>query len=262
MKILPGVCMGLALSISARAEPTVLVSESFDYGAGSLAGKAGGTGWSSAWVNDYASGSSLGVNSTGMSYAGLATTGGSAVWASGGNGISQGSRTFSLVNSGIVYIQFLCQFGSTSGGGTPNLRLFHSGTLTGGLGGNGGTYGSKISILNESLNAASDGSSSSSANLSNLNLVVARIDYSSETTHLWVNPNLGTFDYDSPTLPDAMYAGFAPAFDQVAFYTRSPGQIDEFQILSVTVPEPATMSLLAWGAGFVFTRRRRHREVS
>ena len=121
--------------------------------------------------------------------------------------------------------------------------------MTGGIGANGGTYGSTISILNNSLNPASNGSSTSSASLSSLNLVVARIDYQNLLTELWVNPSLSTFNYQTPTNPDATYAGLAPAFNKVAFYTRSPANVDELTIMSEPVPEPRSNGLFEMGIG-------------
>ena len=201
-------------------------------------GRNGGSGWTGAWDWEYTSGSSLTVSTSGLSYSGLDTSGGSLTWASGGNGISQASRSLSLLNSGVVYLQFLAQFGSSSGGGTPNIRLYAGNTLTGGIGGNGGDYGSVVSILDTNLNPASDGSSSSSASLSALNLIVARIDYANNETSLWTNPDLATFDYLNPSSPSASYAGLAPAFDKIALYTRSPGTVDELSVYTA-IPEPA-----------------------
>jgi hypothetical protein len=206
-------------------------------------------------VNDYSSGTSFNVSSTGMSYSGLSTSGGSIVWNSGGNGISEDSRTLPLMSNGVVYIQFLSQFGSSSGGGTPNIRLYDSGSLTGGLGGNGGTYGTVMSILNNSLNPAADGSSSSSASLSALNLVIARIDYSSDTTMMWVDPDLSTFNYQSPTTPNAMYTNLAPVFNTIGIYSRSPGNVDEITVMAESVPEPAPALLLMVGMTFYGLRR-------
>lgn len=250
---------GWFLAAPVRAQLTTIASDSFDYTTGAtLSGKNGGTGWSAAWVWSYTSGASLKIG-TGLSYTGLSTAGGSATWTSGGNGLSEGTRTLPLQNSGVVYLQFLASFASTSGGGTPNLRLLSSGTLTGGLGGNGGTYGSKISILDSTLSPKSDGSSSTGT-LSGTHLLIARIDYSANETRLWVDPTLASFSYASPGTPNAIYAGLAPAFDQVTFITRSPGTIDELTVYSYSaVPEPAAMASLAGGAVFLVALRRRAR---
>ncbi len=239
----------LILCLPGRAQLTTVAYDGFNYSTGSLAGKNGGTGWTSAWTNDYTSGGSLYVTNTGMTYSGLSTTGGSAVWHTGGNNISEDSRTLPLINSGIVYFLFLGKFGSSSGGGTPNIRLLDSGTLTGGFGGNGGTYGAYVSILNTSLNPASDGSSSSTASLSAQNLIVARIDYQNDLTSMWVNPNLSTFDYQNPTTPNASYAGLAPVFNTISIISRSPGNVDEITIMTEPVPEPTTLALLGLGLG-------------
>jgi len=249
----------VVVSASSYAQLTTVAYDGFNYSAGSLNGQNGGTGWTTSWLNDYTSGASFQVSLSGMSYSGLSTSGGSLAWASGGNGISEDSRSLPLMNSGVVFIQFLGQFGSSSGGGTPNLRFLNSGTVTGGIGGNGGTYGGKVSILDASLNPAANGSSSSAANLSALNFVIARIDYQNDSTSLWVNPNLSTFNYESPTTADATYAGLAPAFNSIAFYSRSPGSVDEISIMAEPVPEPSSTALILTGMGAAYVWRRRNR---
>jgi len=240
---------GLGVCATGHAQFTTIAYDGFNYSAGTLAGQNGGTGWSTPWVNDYTSGGSLYVSASGKTYSGLTTSGGSAVWHAGGNNLSEDSRALPLVDSGVVYILFLGQFGSTSGGGAPNMRLLDSGTLTGGFGGNGGTYGADVSILNASLNAATDGSSSSAAKLSALNLIVGRIDYQNDDTMLWVNPNLSTFSFATPPTANATYAGLAPAFNDISLITKSPGSFDEITVMSEPAPEPASASLLILGSG-------------
>jgi hypothetical protein len=247
------VLLSFILTARAQAQLTTIAYDGFNYSAGSLSGQNGGTGWASPWVNDYGPGTSMVVSGTDMTYSGLTTSGGSAVWTSGGVGISEDSRSLSLQNSGSVYLQFLCQFGPSSGLGTPTIRLLDDGNLTGGFGANGGTFGGVMSILDPTLQPASDGSSSSSASLSGLNLVVALFDYQDNTTEMWVNPDLSTFDYLNPSSPDAT-ADFAPTFDNIAVYTREPGSVDEIQIMSV--PEPAAFSFLGLGVVLWKLRKR------
>jgi hypothetical protein len=239
------VIFGGTIYTTGHAQLTTVAEDNFNYSNGSaLAGQNGGSGWTSVWINDYTSGATLDVSTTGLTYPGL-PSGGSAVWGSGGNGISEDSRALPLQDSGLLYIQFLCKFGSSSGGGTPNIRLLDSGVLTGGFGGNGGTHGSVISILNTSLNPATDGSSSSTANLSAVNLVVGLINYQTDTTEMWINPNLSTFDYAAPSSPNATYAGLAPEFNDISIVSRSPATVSDLQVM--TVPEPMPASLLGFG---------------
>lgn len=88
-----------------------------------------------------------------------------------------------------------------------------------------------MSLLDNTLTPAADGSSSTSSNLSALNLVLVQIDYSNVITRIWVNPDLAAFDYLNPPTPHASYAGLAPAFDKIAPYSRSPAMVDELRIL-------------------------------
>ncbi len=249
------------VSSRSHAQLNLLAYDGFDYVTGALNGKNGGTGWSDAWTWTYGSGSSLSFGATGLTYSGLTTTGGSATWASGGNGISEASRSLSSpVNSGVIYVEFLGQFGSSSGGGTPNIRLTLSGSLTGGIGGNGGTHGGVVSILGSDLNPASNGSSSTSASLSSRNLIVTRIDFDANTTSIWTNPNLAAFNYANPGTPDAIYTGLAPAFDTVQLITRSPGTFDELAVYSYSaVPEPSTYAAILGASALLIAAARRKR---
>jgi hypothetical protein len=238
----------LGFCATARAQFTDIVYDGFNYAAGTLNGQNGGTGWTGAWTNGYTAGASLQVSATGMSYPGLANGGGSIVWTAGGNGISEASRALPRQSSGVIYFQFLAQFGSGSGFGTPNIRLLNSGALTGGFGGNGGTYGNFMSILDNTLSPAADGSSSTTALLSSTNLVIARIDYQSNTTAMWVNPDLATFNYQTPaTAPDATFPGLAPVFDSIDLVTRNPANLDEITLLagSAATPPPVLSSPLS-----------------
>jgi hypothetical protein len=193
---------------------------------------------------------SLKVGSPGLTYSGLTTVPGDAT-NSNSTKIGEDSRKLALQDSGVVYIQFLGKFGM-SGGGTPNLRLYDNGTLAGGIGGNGGSY---VAILNSNL--ATNAGSSSSALLSSLNLIVVQIDYQNDDTTMWINPNLMTFNYLDPTnAPSAIYDGLAPAFNQIALYTKSPGVFDEISVLSL-VPEPAVPTLLGMGLFLTWQFRRR-----
>ena len=248
----------LGLLTPAQAQLVTIAYEGFNYPAAQLEGQNGGTGWTSPWVVDYGTDGYAGsfyVSSTSLTYPGLSTSGGSIYWNYGGiSGISENARALARQSSGVIYVQFLSQLqDGGSGYGTPTIRLYDGTTMTAALGGNGGDYGNYVSILNGDLEAAPDGSSSTTALLNNLNLIIARIDYMLEATSLWVNPDLSTFNYLSPGTPDAIYSGLAPSFDSIAIYSRDPAAADEFSIFAV--PEPATGWLLA--AGLLSLLRRR-----
>ena len=235
------VCALSSNTYAALSGPLVTIAyDDFNYVANnSLPLQSGGTGWSGAWFNDYSPGGNYRINGTSLTYTGLATTGGSLQWGSGGNQINGNARSLPLINSGVVYLQFLSQLQSgTSGGGTPNVRLTASGTLTGGIGGNGGSYGTKMSILDSGLSPKVDGTSSSTANLSALNLVIVQIDYQNTKTSMWVNPDLSTFNYLNPPATTVVYAGLAPAFDKVALYSRNPTQFDELKVIRAAPGAP------------------------
>src|SRR5207245_11297397 len=111
--------LSLAVCVGSHAQGTTLAYDGFNYSAGSLAGQNGGTGWTSPWAHLYTSGASFNVSTAGMSYPGLSTTGGRLVWGSGGNGISEDTRSLTPSAAGLIYIQFLGQFGSSSGWARP-----------------------------------------------------------------------------------------------------------------------------------------------
>lgn len=217
---------------------TSIANESFVYANNlALTGRNGGTGWTSAWLSDSVSFTDFRTNATGLTYAGLAATGGRIVWFAG-SALNDAARTLPLVNSGVVYMQFLAQFGAQSGGGTPNFRLFNGATLTGAIGGNGGCPGTVYSILDNGLAPQAGGASCSAAPLGTLSLVLVRIDYDNPGTRMWINPNLATFDHLNPPASQAQFTGLAPAFDRIAIYSRSPGNIDELSVFRVSPPGP------------------------
>jgi hypothetical protein len=259
-QIILAVAISLAAGITGYGQQTIIAQDNFNYANGaSLAGQNGGTRWTASWVNDYLSGDSLAISSSGLTYPDL-TTGGSAIWSgASGNGISEDSRYLPMQASGLVYVQFLCQFGTQSGGGTPNLRFTDSLTnLVFGIGANGGTYGQEISILTPNLNAAANGlQTATNSVLSGLNLVVTLVDYNNNTISLWVNPNLTNFIYSAPPPADAVaMMSSAPDFNNVSMVERQ-GSIGDVEIM--TIPEPATVSLLSAGLAFLAWRRYRIR---
>ena len=210
----------------------LIAYEGFDYSNGTnISNQGGGSGWSSNWAANYYGNSSMYVYSSGYSYSGLTTNGNRLEW--GGSGQYQPhavKRSVTSPNSGIVYFQFISDFRSTSGGGTDNIRFYKGGALQGGVGGNGSPH--TINILDSGL---SNGISSGSA-IGDQSLVVMRINYDSNTTELWVNPNLSSFDYVNPGSADAQ-AAYDIEFDQIELVFRSGASIDEISVFNL-IPLP------------------------
>ena len=214
---------------------TLVAEDSFDY-TGNLVGKDGGFGFTNAWT--YSSGTSnYGVSTPGLSYSGITSSGGFVNGCSVLNGqICAVTRSIPLQSTGKVFVQMIVNFGSQSGGGTPNLRFSDENNAgSGGVGANGGTYSSKISILDSTLNPKSDGSSSAGT-LNGQGFLIVGIDYSANKTSLWLNPDMSTFDYLSTPTPSAEYVDLAPriqSFNIVSRYTNM--KFDELKVYKVTV---------------------------
>lgn len=220
---------------AAAAETLTLVAEdSFEY-TGNMVGKNGGSGFAGAWAFDYGT-SDYGTNSSGLTYSGLTTAGGYMYGCSSTpNQVCGIKREIPVQSSGVTFIQFLANFGAQTGGGTPMIRLFDaSGSLTGGIGANGGTYGSKISILDSTGNPPSDGSASAGTLNSNT-FVVVKIDYTNNKTSMWLNPDLATFSYLNPPTPTVFLNGLAPVVKNIAFYSRvGYSKFDELKVYKIT----------------------------
>jgi len=218
----------LALSASLLLMPTTAVAaqtleliaaESFEY-TGNIVGKNGGSGFTSAWdgYNAY----DYGVESPGLSYSGLTTSGGNIYGCTATpNQYCAITRQVETITSGAIYFQFLANFGAQYGSGTPNIRLKDSaGNILGGIGSNGGTYGAKVSILDTSLSPKSDGTSSAGT-LNSLNFIIVKIDYSANKTSMWLNPNLSTFSYITPPAEDAVFTGLSPQIRTIEIISRT-----------------------------------------
>jgi hypothetical protein len=181
----------------------------------------------------------MSYNTSGLTYTGLATSGGRAEWRTGCNPNSDLTRVLPRQDSGVVFVQFLSQL-NVKGGGTPNIRLADGGTQTGAIGNNDG--GVNMAILLASLNKVDPGNiRDSGVSISNLNLTVMRIDHDSNQTDMWVNPNLATFDYLNPPAPQATATSFAPIFDRITLIVRDDitDYFDEITIKRVSSQPPA-----------------------
>ena len=229
--------IGTVNPASATQTLSLIAEESFDY-TGNIVGKNGGSGFTNAWQDVYYNvngNSDYSIQTPGLTYSGLTTTGGYMYSCSSTpNQVCGVGRQIPVQNSGVTYIQLLVNFGSQRGGGTPNIRLSDgSGNQSGGFGFGDGAPSPGISILNSALSPLSDGSSTAGT-LNALNLVILRIDYTSNKTTLYINPDLSTFSYLSPPAPNASYPNLAPEVKTINFFARSGVQYDELKVYSVT----------------------------
>ncbi|MFM6940667.1 MAG: hypothetical protein ACKOXI_01645 [Candidatus Planktophila sp.] len=211
---------------------TLIASDSFEY-SGNIVGKNGGYGFTGPWATHYGT-SDFTVEATGFTYPNITTAGGLISSCAVLQGQLCGvSRDFAPQESGVFYVQMIANFGTQTGGGTPMLRFFDSSTaVSGGLGGNGGTA---ISILDNTLSVKGDGTASYGT-LNATSFVVLQIDYVSNTTQMWVNPNMATFDYLNPPAPNASWPGLAPKMARIAFYARPTAKFDEYKLYRVDRP--------------------------
>ena len=201
---------------------SLVAYEGFNYPTNTnIANQSGGSGWSGNWEAGYYGGSTMIVNSSGLSYTGLNVLGNKLQW--GGPGQYQPHsvrRSINNTNSGILYLQFISDFNSSSGG-TDRLDLNLGGTTLASFGGNNSQQ--KMSIL------AGGQIINSTYSVYDLSLVIIQIDYNNNTTKMWVKPTLSTFDYSNPGTPNAIYNN-SIAFDQISLTFRSGAQIDEIAV--------------------------------
>ena len=204
--------------------------EGFNYTSGtSLLGLNGGSGFSAAWTGSYQD-RYMKVHGTGYTYPGLNTTGGRASYSSdcGGtcNDIASSDRTIPMQSGGVVYVQFLANLGPQAGGGTPQIRFRNTETnswalLAGALTNNVYNWG-----IWDTENYYMTTISSNTERF-----VIIRFDYVNNTTKMWIDQDVTTFDYSNPTNPDAT-SPVANSFNRIDLYFRSPAPhgIDEIHV--------------------------------
>ena len=204
--------------------------EGFNYTSGtSLLGLNGGSGFSAAWTGSYQD-RYMKVHGTGYTYPGLNTTGGRASYSSDCDGtcndIASSDRTIPMQSGGVVYVQFLANLGPQAGGGTPQIRFrntetnswaLHAGALTNNIY-NWGIW----DTVNYYMTTISSNTE---------RFVIIRFDYVNNTTKMWIDQDVTTFDYSNPTNPDAT-SPVANSFNRIDLYFRSPAPhgIDEIHV--------------------------------
>lgn len=227
----------LSWGLTAQAAPvvTVIAEDSFSYAPGiSVVGQNGGSGWSGDWIYENQNFSQLEVVAGSLSVPGVPGAGGHLVYAFNGlNELGHAARTLPLQDTGVVFVQFLSQFGAQSGGGSPTVRV---GDVW--VGNNGGCGSSVYALIDRSAGVFE----CTTVLLSTLSAIVLRIDYTAQTTQMWVLPSLSGFDYLNPPAPTVQRAGFAPQFSRFSLYARDPASIDELKVFRVADVVAAPLS--------------------
>jgi len=209
-----------------------LAYEGFDYTAGQdLYYQSGGSGFTSNWQTFYQY-KYLTVASSSISYTGLTTTGNKAVYDStcygNCNQISSSGREFPSVSEGVLYLQFLANLGSQTGGGTPHIRLALSGSTVVVLGkASGSTHNWELRYTASNTNVDTGISATTTR------MVIVRFDYDNGNMKMYIDPNLSTFDYSNPSGEHAEISGITvPSFDEIGPMFRSSGTpgIDEIHL--------------------------------
>jgi gliding motility-associated-like protein len=205
---------------------SLLAYEGFDYPNNTnIANQSGGFGWAGNWQANYYGNSSMYVYSPGLTYNGLNVTGNKLQWAGPGQYQPHSvRRAIDNPNSGIVYFQFISDFNSTSGG-TDRVDLNFNGTTLASIGGNNPQGQMSIMAGGQTIN--------SGYSVFDPSLVVVQIDYNNNTTKMWVNPTISSFDYNNPGTAAAVYNNSIP-FNQISLTFRSGAVIDELTVYGGT----------------------------
>ena len=131
-----------------------------------------------------------------------------------------------MQSGGVVYVQFLANLGPQAGGGTPQIRFRNTETnswalLAGALTNNVYNWG-----IWDTENYYMTTISSNTERF-----VIIRFDYVNNTTKMWIDQDVTTFDYSNPTNPDAT-SPVANSFNRIDLYFRSPAPhgIDEIHV--------------------------------
>jgi hypothetical protein len=232
--------LSICLSSYAQSLPSgfeTVAYEGFDYTNGQdLINVGGGTGWTSNWQQFYLR-KHISARTNSYVYEGLTTTGGKATyddtcygWSDDNwcNDISSSGRKLTPTTEGVLYLQFLADLGSQEAFGTPQVRLDFNGSTTVVLGKEGDGHNWVLYDSNTGTSA-----STNISGYSTVRLVIVRFDYTNNTMRMYIDPNLSTFDYSSPSGHNAEISGISiPYFDEIGpmFRTNGTPGIDEIHV--------------------------------
>ncbi|GAB4252074.1 MAG: hypothetical protein OHK005_19300 [Candidatus Methylacidiphilales bacterium] len=280
-------------ALPGTSQGALIAYEGFDYTSGSSINSAnGGSGWGGSWsVSTFGSGSGStveSVQSSGLSYTGVTSSGNSIGLdvdrPSGSNfrGIDVDRTLSSSVSSGTIWASWLYNSSEHSVSGSTSSWSVFALTFTGGTNYNRLEFGRDALSPWDSFQVGFQGGpdpddinlTSQTVTTGTTYLVTARIDFntsgSNDSLYVWVNPSTSS----EPTIASALFSsttldfgalqgvrilsGFADGGGLVNNVTL----VDEIRIgtdyLS-TVPEPSSLALLIGGAVALFAIRLRRR---
>ncbi len=238
--------------------------DGFDYDQGTtLYNKSGGYGWSEPWDNDSSSQSTfdvrnmhyiinsssslIGVYSSSrrseMTYQDLESVGNYL----GNDGQQTDIACFSFrnlsesINSGVYYVQFLVQFNnfsdSDANGAKNNYFILKEDAVDKLVvrRKNGNIYLAKTRLSSEPSDIVDTGvvlKGSSAAQF-----IIVQMDFDNNKTSIWVDPDLSSFDYVSPsTAPDA-FLSYSSSFNRISLISQTkwdygvPTLFDEISVI-------------------------------
>lgn len=257
--------LGLAtltlFAVAASSQAAVLLSESFDYAAGSSFGLNGGTGFGGAYTG---SGS---ITTPGQTFTDITSAGNKFTTVGNNSGAFRVLSAPIGTDAGVIFVRFLTSSATTTIPGYAGLSFFSSATdpvtiseeLFMGNTGSSDNYGFEVTDV---------GAVATSIPVSNsTTLLVYRLSFgtASDTIDLYVNPGSTL-----PGAPDATFTtpnntAFPATFDRIRL--QSGGGLDlfnfdEIQIATTAaevlpIPEPGSIGLMVGSIALLSFQRRR-----
>ena len=252
-------CLGLAtltlLAITASSQAAVLLSESFNYTAGTSSGSNGGTGFGGAYTG---TGS---ITAPGQTFTGITSAGNKFTTAGTDGGAF---RTLSApigTDAGVIFVRFLT---SSTAAATPNyagLSFFFGGSEELFMGKTGGA-------ANYGIDVSGVGIASSTFPVSTATtLLVYRVSFgiASDKIDLYVNPGSTLPVTPNATFTTANNSAFPATFDNIRLQSGGGPEtfnFDEIRIATTAaevlpIPEPGSLGLMVGSIALLGSQRRR-----